>query len=159
MESRIITETFSASWIIVRIEWCKWKKKFWETEKLMKESAMKFSISVPHSQPPWCHHPNNIWQEIQIINVITMKFSHTSCHLLPHSFEPSSSALHSRARCIHVYLVNLFKVSTAISWKISCPNLVAQQNYMGRVRPAPSAVAFQHNYSINCWAPSVLTGI
>jgi len=41
----------------------------------------------------------------------------------------------------------------------SCPNLVAQETDMGQVRADPSAVGFQHNYSINCWALSVLTGI
>ena len=111
----------------------------------------------PH--PPWCRHPNNIWQEIQIIAITTTKFSQNSSHPLRLNFEPSSSALHSRASSIHVYLVNLFKVSTTISWKISCQNVVAQQNYVGQVRPGPRAVGFQHKYSINCWALSVLTGI
>jgi len=100
----------------------------------MKESAIKFSIFVPHSQPllpanpPWFRHHNNIWKEIQIMNIIITKFSQNSCHPLPLSFDPSSSALHSPASHIHVYVVNLFKVSTTISWKISCPSLVAQQN-------------------------------
>jgi hypothetical protein len=80
------------------------------------------------------------------MNIITTKFSQISCDLLPLSFESSSSALHSRASYIHVYLVNLFKMSTTVSWKISCPNLKAQQNYMGQVRPGRSAVGFSHTY-------------
>jgi len=63
----LLTEIFSPPWIIIRIELCGWRIKFREIERFMKESAMKFSTFVPHSQPlplpPWCHHPNNIWQE------------------------------------------------------------------------------------------------
>lgn len=122
----------------------------------MKESVIKFSMiraTCPTLPILTLYHlPNNIWQEVQIINVNTNKFPQNSNHLVPLSFQPSSSALRSPANYIHVYLVNLFKLSTTISWKISRPSLVAQLTYMGQVRPGQSAQSFQQTYFINCLA-------